>query len=217
MACATRSPIGFRRGERRDENATPRSEHRGAARAAGSVLGDENYGVEQLRNSAWPTLTPRQNAWFSGRGLGGAPGCRGGRGLAHLPRRRLQEGPPDSDHHRRPVQQGARLGSGKARGEMRTPLPVLSTVALSERLAPSSVTRITELNNSVILPGGRSRRGKTPGSRATDWAALLAAAAAEGWHICLGAASKRGRRIRTTTDGLCNKEPDWVPAKPEAR
>jgi len=59
---------------------------------------------------------------------------------------------------------------------MRTPLPVLSTVALSERLAPSSVTSVTELNNSVILPGGRSRRGKTPGSRAADWAALLAAA-----------------------------------------
>ncbi|MBM4032374.1 MAG: hypothetical protein FJ291_11370 [Planctomycetes bacterium] len=40
---------------------------------------------------------------------------------------------------------------------------------------------------------------------------------AEGWNICVGDASRKDRWIQITSDGLCNKEPDWVPARREAR
>jgi Tol biopolymer transport system component len=37
---------------------------------------------------------------------------------------------------------------------------------------------------------------------------------AEGWNICVGDATATNRWIAITTDGQCNKEPDWAPAKP---
>ncbi len=36
---------------------------------------------------------------------------------------------------------------------------------------------------------------------------------AEGWNICVGDASKKDRWIQITSDGFCNKEPDWVPVR----
>lgn len=35
---------------------------------------------------------------------------------------------------------------------------------------------------------------------------------AKGWNICVADASTTGRWVQITSDGLCNKEPDWVPA-----
>ncbi len=36
---------------------------------------------------------------------------------------------------------------------------------------------------------------------------------AEGWNICVADAKRKDRWVAITTDGHCNKEPDWVPAK----
>jgi len=36
---------------------------------------------------------------------------------------------------------------------------------------------------------------------------------AEGWNICVADASAKNRWVAITTDGKCNKEPDWVPAR----
>ena len=38
-------------------------------------------------------------------------------------------------------------------------------------------------------------------------------AKADGWNICVADASQKDRWIPITTDGLCNKEPDWVPVR----
>ena len=41
----------------------------------------------------------------------------------------------------------------------------------------------------------------------------IVGAKAEGWDIYVGDPSKTNRYIRLTTDGRCNKEPDWVPVE----
>ena len=38
-------------------------------------------------------------------------------------------------------------------------------------------------------------------------------AMAKGWHICVADASKKDVWVALTTDGVSNKEPDWVPAR----
>ena len=40
----------------------------------------------------------------------------------------------------------------------------------------------------------------------------IVGAAAKGWDIYVADASDLNRFVRITTDGNCNKEPDWVPA-----
>ena len=38
---------------------------------------------------------------------------------------------------------------------------------------------------------------------------------AEGWDICVADASETNRWVAVTTDGNCNKEPDWMPETKE--
>ena len=40
---------------------------------------------------------------------------------------------------------------------------------------------------------------------------------AEDWNLCVGDASAKNRWVTITTDGKCNKEPDWVPVRREAK
>jgi Tol biopolymer transport system component len=40
---------------------------------------------------------------------------------------------------------------------------------------------------------------------------------AEGWNICVADMTQANRWTAITTDGNCNKEPDWVPARKESR
>jgi len=42
-------------------------------------------------------------------------------------------------------------------------------------------------------------------------------AMARGWHICVADARARNICVKLTTDGVSNKEPDWLPAAKEAR
>jgi Tol biopolymer transport system component len=40
---------------------------------------------------------------------------------------------------------------------------------------------------------------------------------AEGWDICVADLTQANRWVAVTTDGKCNKEPDWVPPRKESR
>jgi Tol biopolymer transport system component len=40
---------------------------------------------------------------------------------------------------------------------------------------------------------------------------------AEGWNICVADLTQTNRWVAVTTDGNCNKEPDWVPLNKEAQ
>ena len=40
---------------------------------------------------------------------------------------------------------------------------------------------------------------------------------AEGWNICVGDAASKNLWTTITTDGKCNKEPDWAPTRREAK
>jgi Tol biopolymer transport system component len=40
---------------------------------------------------------------------------------------------------------------------------------------------------------------------------------APGWNVCVADASQKDRWVALTTDGKSNKQPSWVPARPEAR
>ena len=33
---------------------------------------------------------------------------------------------------------------------------------------------------------------------------------AQGWNICVGDATATNRWVTITSDGMCNKEPDWA-------
>jgi Tol biopolymer transport system component len=41
----------------------------------------------------------------------------------------------------------------------------------------------------------------------------IVGAKAEGWNICVADPSKTNRSVEITTDGKCNKEPDWIPVE----
>jgi len=41
----------------------------------------------------------------------------------------------------------------------------------------------------------------------------IVGAKARGWNICVADSSKTNRLIQITTDGNCNKEPDWIPVE----
>jgi Tol biopolymer transport system component len=41
----------------------------------------------------------------------------------------------------------------------------------------------------------------------------IVGAKAEGWNICVADPSRVNRCVEITTDGKCNKEPDWVPVE----
>ncbi|HUT34000.1 MAG TPA: hypothetical protein VNE39_10995 [Planctomycetota bacterium] len=56
-----------------------------------------------------------------------------------------------------------------------------------------------------------------PSKKRLGFAPEMIGIPAEGWDICVADASKKDRWVLITHDGKCNKEPDWVPLKREAK
>jgi len=50
-----------------------------------------------------------------------------------------------------------------------------------------------------------------PSRKRLGYAPEMVGIPAEGWNICVGDATAKNRWVAITTDGNCNKEPDWVP------
>ncbi len=50
-----------------------------------------------------------------------------------------------------------------------------------------------------------------PSRKRLGYAPEMVGIPAEGWNICVADATTKNRWIAITTDGNCNKEPDWVP------
>ena len=48
-------------------------------------------------------------------------------------------------------------------------------------------------------------------------AVLVVGVPAEGWNICVADATATNQWVPITTDGACNKEPDWAPLEKDAR
>jgi len=52
-----------------------------------------------------------------------------------------------------------------------------------------------------------------PSTKRLGFAPEMVGVPAEGWNICVADASAKDRWVAITTDGACNKEPDWVPPR----
>lgn len=76
----------------------------------------------------------------------------------------------------------------------------------------------TKIYHIDLSPDGRYVAfSRGPATKRLGFAPEMIGIRAEGWNICVGDATRKNRWIQITDDGLCNKEPDWVPVKRDAR
>ncbi len=76
----------------------------------------------------------------------------------------------------------------------------------------------TKIYHVDLSPDGKYFAfSRGPAHKKLGFAPEMIGIPAEGWDICVGDASKKDRWVLITTDGKCNKEPDWVPMKGEAK
>jgi len=75
-------------------------------------------------------------------------------------------------------------------------------------------TKPIKVYHSDWSPDGRYvTYSRGPSHKRLGHAPEMVGIPAEGWNICVADARAKDRWIAITTDGACNKEPDWVPPR----
>jgi len=96
-------------------------------------------------------------------------------------------------------------------GDLEFSGPAVKVVNVREVLTSEKPTKIYHIDWS---PDGKYvTYSRGPAVKRLGLIPEIVGAKAEGWNICVADPGQTNRYVEITTDGKCNKEPDWVPVE----